>query len=173
MPLTLVLGPANSAKAGEVFGAYMAAARRSAVLVVPNASDAEHYSRELAEHGAVLGSALTFAGLADEIARRAGYSARRLSAVQRSRVVQRAVREARLEALAAASHARGFVPAADALIAELERSLVAPERFAAAMRNWAAEDPRRAGYARDVGAIYLTYARELDRLGRVDRELFA
>src|SRR5437588_311132 len=35
MPLTLVLGPANSAKAGEVLGAYSAAARRGALLVVP------------------------------------------------------------------------------------------------------------------------------------------
>ena len=64
MPLTLVLGPANSAKAGEVLGAYGAAARRGALLVVPTALDAEHYSRELAAEGAVIGSVLTFAGLA-------------------------------------------------------------------------------------------------------------
>ena len=60
MPLTLILGPANSAKAGEVLGAYAAAARRGALLVVPTALDAEHYSRELAEQGAVIGSVLTF-----------------------------------------------------------------------------------------------------------------
>ena len=58
MPLTLVLGPANSAKAGEVLGAYAAAAQRGALLVVPTAADAEHYSRELAEQGRVLGSVL-------------------------------------------------------------------------------------------------------------------
>ena len=44
MPLTLVLGPANSAKAGEVLGAYGAAARAGALLVVPTALDAEHYA---------------------------------------------------------------------------------------------------------------------------------
>ncbi len=48
MPLTLVLGPANSAKAGEVLGAYTLAARRDALLVVPTAADVDHYERELA-----------------------------------------------------------------------------------------------------------------------------
>ena len=48
MPLTLVLGPANSAKAGEVLGAYAAAAHRGALLVVPTARMREHYARELA-----------------------------------------------------------------------------------------------------------------------------
>src|SRR5512142_3009549 len=83
MPLTLVLGPANSAKAGEVLGAYGAAARQGALLVVPTALDAEHYTRELAAQGAVIGSVLTFPGLAAEIARRTGYAGIRLSALQR------------------------------------------------------------------------------------------
>src|ERR1700693_3977855 len=82
MPLTLVLGPANSAKAGEVFGAFGTAAHRGALLVVPNASDAEHYSRELAEQGSVLASVLTFSGLIEELARRTGYAERRLTARQ-------------------------------------------------------------------------------------------
>ena len=68
MPLTLVLGPANSAKAGEVLGAFAAAAGRGAILVVPTAADAAHYGRELAAAGDVVGSVLTFAGLASEIA---------------------------------------------------------------------------------------------------------
>jgi len=63
--------------------------------------------------------------------------------------------------------------AAGELISELERSLVSPERFAAAMRAWGSEDPRRAAYARDVGALYLAYGRQLERLERVDSELFA
>jgi hypothetical protein len=72
MPLTLVLGPANSAKAGEVLGAYALAARRDALLVVPTAADAAHYDRELVVGGVVLGRALTFTGLIAETARRAG-----------------------------------------------------------------------------------------------------
>ena len=63
MPLTLVLGPANSAKAGAVLGAYGAAARGGALLVVPTAVDARHYARELAGDGVVLGSVVTFSGL--------------------------------------------------------------------------------------------------------------
>src|SRR5437588_595421 len=47
MALTLVLGPANSAKAGVVLGAYADAARRGALLVVPTVIDARHYMREL------------------------------------------------------------------------------------------------------------------------------
>ncbi len=173
MPLTLVLGPANSAKAGEVFGAFGAAAHRGALLVVPNAGDAEHYSRELAARGSVLASVLTFTGLIDEIARRAGYGERRLTTLQRERVVERAVRRARLVTLARSAEAHGFAPAVLEFIAELERSLVDPERFAQAIRRWAAEDSRREPYARDVSALYLAYARELQRLGRVDGELFA
>src|SRR5262249_35814043 len=96
MPLTLVLGPANSAKAGEVLGAFAAAARRGAVLVVPTALDAQHYARELAEQGTVLGSVLTWGGLAGEIARRAGYRGVRLSALQRERVLRRVVQRLEL-----------------------------------------------------------------------------
>jgi ATP-dependent helicase/DNAse subunit B len=172
MPLTLVLGPANSAKAGEVFAAYGAAAPRGAVLVVPNARDAEHYSRELAGQDAVVGSVITFAGLAQEIARRVAYRPRLLSAFQRDLVAARAVRQARLELLRPASQSRGFAPAVAALIAELERSLVTPQRFTQAMRAWGVEDPRRAQYAQEVAGIYDAYARELERLERVDAELF-
>ena len=96
MTLTLVLGPANAAKAGEVLGAYASAAHRGALLVVPTAADAEHYGREVAEQGAVLGSVITFAGLASEIARRAGYRSARLSALGRERVMRRVVGQASL-----------------------------------------------------------------------------
>jgi ATP-dependent helicase/DNAse subunit B len=176
MTLTLVLGPANSAKAGEVLGAFAAAARRGAVLVVPTALDAEHYARELAEQGTVLGSVLTFSGLAGEIARRAGYGAVRLSALQRERVLRRVVQERlepRLEAIGRSARAPGFVGAAGELIAELERSLVTPQRFDQALSAWAAADPRRAAYARDVASLYREFVRELDRIVRVDAELYA
>jgi ATP-dependent helicase/DNAse subunit B len=173
MPLTLVLGPANSAKAGELLGAYAAAASRGALLVVPTALDARHYTRELAGSGAVLGSVLTFSGLAREIARRVAYPGRRLSDRQRERVLEVALGQARFEALAPSATAAGFPAAAGSLIAELQRELVTPQRFAAALRQWAEGDPQREPYARDVARVYGDYARELERLGRVDRELFA
>ncbi|HUB75639.1 MAG TPA: hypothetical protein VL977_01220, partial [Solirubrobacteraceae bacterium] len=173
MPLTLVLGAANSAKAGEVLGAFAAASPRGAILVVPTASDAAHYARELAADGAVLGSVLTFSGLAREIATRAGYTGRRLTSLQRERVLEHALRATAFDALSEAASTNGFPTAAGELIAELQRSLVTPQRFAGAMRTWAELDPRRAAYARDVAAIYRAYAARLDRLARVDAELYA
>ncbi len=173
MPLTLVTGPANSAKAGEVLGAYGAAARRGAVLVVPTAEDARHYTLELAGQGVVQGSVLTFGGLAAEIARRADYAGRRLSGLQRERVLARVLARLSLDALRASAGAAGFAGAAGELIAELQRELITPQRLAVALRAWSAQDVRRAPFARDVGRIYGDYVRELDRLGRVDGELYA
>ncbi len=173
MPLTLVLGPANSAKAGVVLGAYAAAARRGALLVVPTTIDARHYARELAGDGVVLGSVLTFSGLAHEIGRRTQYAGRRISELQRERILERVVAGSRLDVLRASASAAGFAGAAGELIAELQRSLVDPGRFITGLRAWAAQDVRRAPYAHEVGRIYGDYVRELDRLGRVDRELYA
>jgi RecB family exonuclease len=166
VPLTLVLGPANSAKAGEVLGAFEAAARRGAVLVVPTALDARHYTREFAGSGAVLGSVLTFDGLAGEIGRRAGYAGRRLSDLQRERVLERALERSR-------PVSAGFLAAAGELIAELQRGLISVPRFAGALQRWAAEDSRRDQYARELAGMYGAYSRELDRAARVDREMFA
>ena len=173
MPLTLVLGPANSAKAGEVLGAYAAAAQRGALLVVPTALDADHYARELAAGGAVLGSVRTFSGLAAEIAARTGYNGRRLSALQREQVLRGVIAAAPLDVLSQAAQSPGFAVASASLIAELQRSLLTPQRFAQALAAWAAADERRGPYARDLAALYHGYARALERLGRVDRELYA
>ena len=77
MPLTLVTGPANAAKARVVLDAYRAALDREPLLVVPTFADVEHYRRELAAGGAVFGrSVMRFGWLRREIgapgARRAG-----------------------------------------------------------------------------------------------------
>jgi ATP-dependent helicase/DNAse subunit B len=173
MPLTLVLGAANSAKAGEVLGAFAAAAQRGAILVVPTAADSSHYARELAAERTLLGSVLTFSGLAGEIADRTGYPGRRVSPLQRERILDRALEGIEFDALRDAAGTAGFARAAGELIAELERSLITPHRFAGAMRTWAEQDPRRSGYARDVATIYRAYAARLDQLGRVDAELYA
>jgi ATP-dependent helicase/DNAse subunit B len=173
MPLTLVLGPANAAQAGEVLGAYAAAAHRGALLVVPTLADAEHYGREVAEQGAVLGSVITFSGLAGEIANRAGYQARRLSPLGRERVMSRVVRGLSFELLGESAASKGFARAAGVLVAELERSLVRPERFASALSAWAGADVRREPYSRDLAALYRAYAGELERRGWVDADLYA
>jgi ATP-dependent helicase/DNAse subunit B len=95
-----------------------------------------------------------------------------LSPLQRELVAARATRAARLELLGTAARSHGFITAAGELIGELERSLVTPGRFAQAMGRWAGEDARRATYAEEVTRIYHAYAGELERLGRVDSELF-
>lgn len=173
MALTLIPGPANSAKAGEALGAYAAAAPGGALLVVPTAADARHYARELAGQGAVLGSVLTFRGLAGEIARRVGYATRPISSLARERLLVHVLRSLRFEVLADSARSPGFLVAASDLLSELERTLVTPERFARALGAWAAEDSRREGYARELGSIYEEYARQLDRLGRADHERYA
>jgi hypothetical protein len=174
MPLTLVLGPANSAKAAEVLGAYRAAARRGAILVVPTGLDREHYRREVLAEGAVLGGeVLTFPGLAREIARRAGYRGRMLAPLQRERALRATIARLDLAAIGASAASAGFAPAVGALVAELERALVTPQRYTQAMRAWAGTDAERRAYADEVAALYGEYTRELDRLGRVDAELFA
>ena len=174
MPLKLVLGPANSAKAGEVLGGCAAAARRGAVLVVPTRRDVERYSRELAERGAVLGcTVVTFAGLMREIARRAGYRPATLTRLQRERVLRRALGQTRFDVIDRSARSNGFASAAWGLISELQRALVPPERFSDVLRSWAARDPRRRRYAQDLAALYDAYAGELHRLGRVDGDLYA
>ena len=59
MPLTLITGPANAAKAGAVLERLRAALPRDPVLVVPTTADATHYARELAGAGLVFGAEVT------------------------------------------------------------------------------------------------------------------
>lgn len=170
MPLRLVIGPANAAKAGVVLGAFRKHLARDPWLVVPTAADVAHYERELTEAGARRGGRVaTFADLSREIAQRAGYGARTVGSLQRERLVADAIVAAPLQALAPVAGTRGFLRAAVAFISELERSLITPQRLTAAVRDW----PDASQAVREGAAIYDRYARTLERLGRVDRELFA
>ena len=82
MPLTLITGPANAAKAGAVLERLRAALPREPALVVPTAADASHYARELAGAGIVFGTRVTtFSGLMRDIARAAGSSLRTLQRI--------------------------------------------------------------------------------------------
>ena len=173
MPLTLVTGPANAAKAGEVLGGLRSRLDDEPILVVPAFQDVEHAQRELAERGAVFGaSVLRFDRLFGEVARRAGHSERVASDVQRELIVEGAVRRAKLEVLAESAEQPGFVHAAARFVAELGRSRVEPARFTQALRAWAGEGPR-ARYAEEVAAIYRGYREGLEAAGLADPELFA
>jgi ATP-dependent helicase/DNAse subunit B len=170
MPLTLVTGPANSAKARVVLERYRAQIARGPILVVPTAADAAHYRRELAGSGLILGARVEpFGGLMRELAGRAGLEARPLGEVARQRVVAVAVGQAPLELLRPSAAAPGFLAAATRLVAELGARRIEPRRLSAALRAWAPGGRRRA-YCEEVAAIYAGYRRRLERLGRVDRE---
>jgi len=170
MALKLVIGPANAAKARAALGAFRARLRHDPWLVVPTAADVAHYERELAQDGPRRGGRVaTFAGFVREIAERAGYAARLVAPLQRERLVAEAIAAAPLRELAPIAGSRGFLHAAGAFVAELERTLLTPQRLTAAVRALPDSPPA----LHEVAAIYDRYARGLDRLGRVDPELFA
>src|SRR3954449_10057873 len=177
MSLTLITGPANSAKAGEVLERLRAALAREPVLVVPTAADAAHYSRELAGAGFVFGATVTtFSGLTRDIARIAGpptpVAQRRLGRLARGRVVRSVVAGAELRALAASAGAPGFADALAELFAELQRSLVGPARFVSAVRAWRAAGtaPEHAG---ELASLYSAYHRRLEAPAAGDADGFA
>jgi ATP-dependent helicase/DNAse subunit B len=183
MPLKLVTGPANAAKAGAVLGVLRARVDEEPLLVVPAFEDVEHNQRELARHGAVFGvHVVRFKRLFGQIAARAGVRGRSVSRLQRDLIVAEAVRGAKLEALAESAEHPGFVRAAARFVAEVERSLaersaagpamVEPARLAQALRAWAGDGPRR-GYVDEIAEIYRRYRERLDGAGLVDDELLA
>jgi ATP-dependent helicase/DNAse subunit B len=183
MPLKLVTGPANAAKAGEVVGGLRARVDEEPLLVVPAFEDVEHNQRELAARGAVFGvHVVRFKRLFAQIAGRAGVRGRAASRLQRELIVVDAVRAADLDALAASAERPGFVRAATRFVAEIERSLadrsaagpamVEPARLTQALRAWAGDGPRRR-HVDEIAEIYRRYRERLDGAGLVDDELYA
>jgi ATP-dependent helicase/DNAse subunit B len=171
VPLTLVTGPANAEKAGHVLGAYAAAADREPILVVPTFADVQVYRRELAERGVVFGARVeTWSRLASELVRRAGVGGRVVGGLGRERVAALAIARAQLRVLGDAAQTPGFPRALLGLADELSALRIEPARWYAAVRAWAAQDPRRADYAEDLATLYSSYRRALERLQRVDRQ---
>ncbi|MET0614086.1 MAG: PD-(D/E)XK nuclease family protein [Thermoleophilaceae bacterium] len=174
MPLKLVTGPANAAKAGEVLGGLRARLDEDPVLVVPTFADVEHAQRELAERGAIFGArVMRFEWLFGEIAGRVGFAGRRASDFQRELIVEEAVRRVRLGVLAESAAQPGFVRAAARFFAELGQvqGEVSAARLTRALRDWAGDGPRRE-YAEEVAAIYRAYRDGLETAGLVDAELY-
>jgi hypothetical protein len=170
MPLTLITGPANAAKAGAVLDRLRGAIARDPVLVVPTSADAAHYARELAGAGVVFGADVTtFPRLMRDIARTAGVRGRPLGRLARDRVVRAAIRDTELRALAASASSPGFADALGDLFAELQRSLASPGRFGAAVKAWreAGTAPPHAG---ELAALYSAYHRRLEALDAVDAD---
>ena len=175
MPLKLVTGPANAAKAGEVLGGLRSRLDDEPILVVPTFADVEHAQRELAERGTVFGArVMQFKWLFDEIAARAGFDGRKASDFQRELIVEEAVRRARLEVLAESAAQPGFVRAAAHFFAELGevRESMSAARLTRSLRQWAGDGPRRP-YAEEIAAVYRAYRDGLEHAGLHDPEGFA
>jgi ATP-dependent helicase/DNAse subunit B len=177
VPLRLVTGPANSAKAGRILGGYREALRAGLepILVVPAFRDVAHSQRELAAGGAVFGTrVMRFAWLFELVAERCGSEAlrtERASRLQRELLVAHAVRSAPLDALRRSAERPGFARAAARFIGELERAMIEPQRLAQGLRDWAGEGPR-ARFAAELPAIYRGYRAALEAAGLVDDELY-
>ncbi|HEV7753787.1 MAG TPA: PD-(D/E)XK nuclease family protein [Baekduia sp.] len=170
MPLHLVTGPANAAKARTILDAARARAAASPLLVVPTFGDVEIYRRELAAEGAVLGVRVEqFSGLLRELAVRAGVGGGALSTLQRERVAAAAIAATPLQRLATAAATPGFAPALVRFAEELGEARVEPPRFVRAIRDWAGDDAGRSAYAEELGALVLAYRRTIERTGRRDR----
>jgi ATP-dependent helicase/DNAse subunit B len=175
VPLRLVTGPANAAKAGEVLGGLRARLAEDPILVVPTVADVEHAQRELADRGAIFGArVMRFDWLFREIAARAGFAGREASDFQRELIVEQAVRRARLEVLAESAAQPGFVRAAARFFAELGgvRDSMSSARLTSALRRWAGDGPRR-HYAEEIAAVYRAYRDGLEASGLHDAEAFA
>ena len=175
MPLNLVTGPANAAKAGEVLGGLRHRLDEDPILVVPTLADVEHAQRELAERGAVFGArVMRFKWLFGVIAERAGFDARVASDFQRELLVEEAVRRARLDVLAESAAQPGFVRAAAHFFAELgeTRNSISAARLTRALRDWAGDGPRRE-YAEEIAGLYRAYRDALDGARLLDEELYA
>jgi hypothetical protein len=167
MAIRLITGPANSGKAQVVMDVTRAHLARGTdpLLIVPTRADAEHYARELAGEGAVIGARVErFAGLAREIVRRTAVDGQLLDGVARERMLAALAERAGLGAAAP-----GYTRALGELFAELQTSRITPGRFAAALASWAAadgEDPARAR----LGRVYSAYRQALDDAERLDAE---
>src|SRR3954463_11654689 len=137
MALKLVIGPANSGRAGEILDAYRARIAEEPILVVPGFRDVEQIQRELARTGAGLGARVVrFADLFRTIGERCGAEVARVASdIQREVLVEEAVRAVSPRALRASAGRPGFTRAAVALVAELERSMAEPAALERALER--------------------------------------
>ena len=167
MPLTLITGPANAAKAGVVLERFRAALPREPVLVVPTPADAEHYQRELSAEGIVVGAeVVTFtpAGAASS-PRWPGCGHASLGPVARERLVRAVVAEADLHALARSAAAPGFAGGRRRAVRRARPLADRPRAVHA--RGARLGGHRRGAVARgELAQLYSAYHRRLERAGR-------
>jgi ATP-dependent helicase/DNAse subunit B len=171
MPVSLIVGPPNSGRAGELLARLRAVADREPVLVVPTSQDASRFERDLSRDGrASIGISLRtfrwlFADLAEIYGVAVGPS---LSTPERLALVRVAVASTPLRALRRSASRPGFAPALDSLLTELGAALIGPDQLAAA-----AADLPDGGPETELASLQTTYCALRDRTGRSDETLLA
>jgi hypothetical protein len=173
MPLSLIVGPPNSGRAGEIRRALSATLPAEPVLVVPTGDDVARFERELsdgAHSSAVIGASVrTFERLFEDVADAVGAdSPPLLSGAQRRRAIALGAArcdDARMRAL---SRRPAFVSALVRAIDDLQAGRADP----ATMESAAAgiEDGRG---MLSLAAAYRGYLELRDGLGRGDPHLLA
>ena len=133
MPILLITGPANAGKARALLEAFRVHAARGEepILVVPTRADRSHYRRELAGKGVILGGRVErYAGLADELARRASLGGGPpVSPLGREHLLGVLARSRASGPLGRLASSPGFQRALGHLVAELEARRVSPARL--------------------------------------------
>jgi ATP-dependent helicase/nuclease subunit B len=173
MSIKLITGPANAGKAQVVLDALRAHLARGEepLLVVPTRADVQHYRRELAGDGALMGARIErFSGLVEEVLARAAATAPALGAVARERLLADAAQRALADATQGARSSpaiSGLASAAGDLVAELRVRRVSPARLNGALARWA--PPRSGAPARRLGELYQRYDEAVQGLGCVDQ----
>src|SRR6266545_3287853 len=165
--LSLIVGPPNSGRSGEIQTRLDALLGEDPILVVPTADDATRFERELCAGGrAVLGASIqTFRRLSDQVAAATDAALRPgLTAAQRLALVRAAARETELRTLSASAARRGFAPALDRLIGELQGALVGPNELA-----HTAELLDDGSYELELARLYAAYEGRRDAAGRDDQ----
>lgn len=164
MGLTLISGPPNSGRAQAILAALETAAGQDPVLVVPTRDHVVRFERDLCRgrESAMLGVVVTtFDSLFATVATAAGErTPPPLSRAQRRQLIRRAAASCAFRDLAATARTRGFVPAVERLLGELQAAGVSPTALESAVSG------RIGG---ELAAVYARYRELCRELGVVDR----
>jgi RecB family exonuclease len=167
--LTLILGPANSGKLGQVLEWWQTRLHSRPLIVVPTGPDARSLSREMAQRaGALVGQsgAVTFDGLVRLLLRRPEPYA---GEFERSLLISTLLHEHPPQASGFSARFPGMVSAVSSLLEQLGDSGRSPEEIGLALQRWGSEDPESASLAADIRGLMTGYRALRDRLGLADR----
>ncbi|HEY1457566.1 MAG TPA: PD-(D/E)XK nuclease family protein [Solirubrobacteraceae bacterium] len=171
MAITLITGPANAGKAQVLLDRFCVHAARGEepILVAPTQADVDHYSRELAHRGVLIGARVRrFDGLIEEIARRGGLTTRRISEQTRQHILAALAQRQAPDGMQTERPTRGLLHALGRFVAELESEHITPARLHTALRAWAAAAQDPGGEGEHLVLLDRVYERYLGMLGGLD-----